>query len=204
MVQRIKRAAADDPAALREVLEEITPAIRFSVGDTLRRRVRSAARSRARHEIEDLTQEVLYALLTRKCRRLQLWDPEKGLSLKRYVELVSRHLVEAFLRKRERRVWDNDPLEAGGFEHLADTAESPEYLVARKETFRAIFALVDAELTRQGREIFRLLVLDGQSVNEVCARMGITQNAVHVWRSRLTERVREAKRRLQRGAFADD
>jgi RNA polymerase sigma-70 factor (ECF subfamily) len=203
-VDFVRRALAGDPAALNELLAVITPSIRYSVADTLRRRVRSVVRSRVRHEVADLTQDVLVALLANDGRRLRQWDPERGLSLRRYVEMVARHLVESFLRKRERRFWENEPIDAGGFEELEDGAESPEHAVAHKELFEAVYALVQSELTRQGRELFELLVVDGQSVPDVCARTGMTQNAVHVWRSRLTARVTEAARRIQRGAVADD
>lgn len=205
MIELIRRAVdEEESAALRELYEIITPSIRLSIADTLRRRVKTVARSRARHEIEDLTQDVLLALLDKRGRRLRLWDPERGLPLNRYVELVSRHLVESFLRKRERRVWENDQIDGEGFSQLADKGESPEHIVERKELLGAVLALVEAELTRQGREIFRLLVLDGLSVHDVCAQTGLTQNAVHVWRSRLTDRIDEATRRILRGALADE
>lgn len=204
MLAIIQRAVRGDPVAMQALLAEITPTIRFSVGDTLRRRTRSAARSRARHEIEDLTQDVLVAFLSRDGRRLLQWDPDRGLSLRRYVELVTRHLVESFLRKRDRRVWENEHLDTGASDHLEDRAESPEGLVERKQLFAAVRALVEAELTRQGREVFHLLVVNGLTVPEVCAQTGMTPNAVHVWRSRLAARVRDALARIQRGAFADD
>ncbi|MFT3773439.1 MAG: sigma-70 family RNA polymerase sigma factor [Minicystis sp.] len=182
----------------------ITPSIRYSVADTLRRRLSTTARSRARHEVEDLTQEVLFALVANDGKRLRAWDPERGLSFKRFVELVSRHLVESFLRRRERRIWEGEPLDGGDFDHLEDVADGPERLVARKELLLAVIALVESELTRQGREIFRLLVMDGLSVPEVCSRTGMTQNAVHIWRSRLLQRTDAATRKIRRGDPADD
>lgn len=204
LVELIKRAVEDDPFAQRELQKILAPAIRLSVADTLRRRVRSVARSRARHEIEDLCQDVLAALYERGGRRLLTWDPERGLSLKRYVELCTRHLVESFLRKKARRVWENDSLDAEGVVDLADAGESPEHIVGHKQLLEAVLALVEADLTRQGRDIFRLLVMDGLSVHDVCERTGLTQNAVHVWRCRLTDRINQAVRRIQRGAFADE
>src|SRR6185437_10466592 len=104
----------------------LIPAIHLSVADTLRRRVGREGRSRARHEVEDLTQDILAALFADGGRRLRLWDPERGLALPRFVGLVSRHLVESFLRRRDHRVWEDRAIDGDDQVAFPDPAESPE------------------------------------------------------------------------------
>lgn len=202
-MELIQKALQREAGAQRELLGRVTPAIRLSVSATLRRHTAGAAQSRVRHEVEDLTQEVLFALFAKDGRRLRKWDPAKGLPLARYVRLVARHLVVSFLRKRDRRVWEDDAVEDE--EALAGAAgDSPERLVGRKEVHAAVLAAVEAELTQQGREIFRLIVREELSVEEVCERTGLSRSNVHVWRSRLVARATEASRRILRGVPADD
>ena len=182
----IRLAVRGGSAAQRKLIELVTPAIQMSVGATLRRHTATMAQSRVRHEVQDLTQEVLCALFANDGRRLLAWDPEKGLSLPRYVGLLSRHLVVSFLRKRERRVWEDERVEDP--DRAADTGESPEGLVGHRELCAAVLAAVEADLTRQGREIFHLLLTERLSVAEVCERTGLAPSTVHGWRSRIAHR----------------
>jgi RNA polymerase sigma factor (sigma-70 family) len=202
-VALVERALASHPIALRALLEVIEPAIQISAAETLRHRMPAASYGRARHEIEDLAQEVLLALFANDGKRLRAWDPAKGLGLPGYVKLVARHLVLSFLRKRERRVWEDEEVDEAvpGSEQSSD---SPEGLTAQKELQLAVLAAVEADLTVGGREIFRRLVVEGQTVSEICEATGMTPNAVHVWRSRLSQRAADARRLLLRGEHADD
>jgi len=196
--QLVHKALQGHPIALRAILEAIGPAVQVSVADTLRRRIPAAAYSRARHEVEDLTQEVLLALFANDGKRLRTWDPERGLSLPGYVKLVARHLVLSFLRKRERRVWEDEPV--NDVEPDAQhPGASPERIAEQKELSGAVLAAVEAELTLEGRKMFQLLIVEGRSVDEVCQATKMTSNAVHIWRSRLAQRADEATRRILQG-----
>jgi RNA polymerase sigma factor (sigma-70 family) len=200
-VELVRRALRGQESAVREVIDLIGPQIQVSVARTLQRRIAASARSRAQHEVEDLTQEVLLALFARDGKRLRAWDPEKGLALPAYVKLVARHLVLSFLRKRERRVWEDEPVDETA---PPEAGEEPESLVARRELYQAVLAAVEADLTPQGRDLLRLLVVEGRAVPEVCAATGLTPNAVHIWRSRLAKAAGEAARRISRGEPADE
>lgn len=204
MIDIIRRALAGEQRAMRALLDEIGPAIQASVSGTLVRRTTSAARSRARHDVEDLTQEVLYALLANDGKRLRAWDPDKGLTLPRYVRLVARHLVISFLRKRERRVWEDDAVIDEEELGATDVAASPERLSEYKEMYEAVLNATEADLTAQGRKVLHMLVIDGRPVADVAAELSVTPNAVHVWRTRLAQRIDAAKRRVFRGTYADE
>ncbi len=201
-IQLVRTALGGDPVALRDLVDALLPAIHVGIGRVLRRRVRASGQSRARHEIEDLSQEVLLALFANDGRRLRAWDREKGLSLAGYVQLVAEHLALSFLRKRARRVWEDEPVddEERGLKH---PGENPEWLVEHKDFQSAVLAAVAAALTQQGRDVFQLLVIDGLPVAEVCAATGLSPNAVYVWRSRILQRAGEAARKLRGGEPAD-
>jgi RNA polymerase sigma factor (sigma-70 family) len=204
MVMLVRRAIAGDHASLREVVEAITPAIHTSVGHTLRRSLPSAVRGSARQEVEDLAQEVLVALFANKGKRLLQWDPDRGLTLPRYVELVSRRIVFSIMRSHRRSPWANEPIDPDDLAQLAGATEGPERSVAQKELLAAVLAVVEAELSKQGREVFRALIFEELSVEEICARNGMTANAVHIWRSRIAQHARAAARRILRGDPWDD
>lgn len=199
----IQRALRGNPLAERQLYDLITPPIHVSVADTLRHRVAASQRSRARHEVEDLTQEVLCALLANGGKRLRAWDPERGLSLPGYVKLTARHLVLSFLRKRERRIWE-DEADEDAAASAEDHGAGPEHLVERKELWEAIVAAVEVDLTQQGRTMLELLIKEGREAAEVCAATGVTPTAVHVWRSRLLARVAKVSHRIRHGEPADD
>jgi RNA polymerase sigma-70 factor (ECF subfamily) len=202
-LELIQRALQGDLAAERELYDLLIPPIQASVANTLRRRVAEANRSRARHEVEDLVQDVLFALFRDGGKRLRAWDPERGLALPGYVKLMARHLVLSFLRKRERRVWeDASDEEAGALPE--DPQAFPERLVARKELWEAVLAAVEVELTAQGRRMLQLLVKEGLPVAAVCEATGTTPTAVHIWRSRLLARVAKVSHLIRHGETADD
>jgi RNA polymerase sigma factor (sigma-70 family) len=199
----IRLALQGDTNAVRDLVRMITPAIHQGVSSTLLRRTSSSHRSRVRHEVEDVTQEVLFALFANRGKRLLAWNQEKGLSFTHYVRLVARHLAESFLRRRARRVWEDEPIDDAS-PGVVDEHKSPERLVGERELYQAVLAAVRAELSPKGLQLFQWLVLEERSVADICQLSGLTQNAVHLWRSRLLQRIDEARLRILHGAVADE
>lgn len=197
-VSLVERAMDGDAAAMREVLEVITPAIQSGVGRTVRRRLPPSLRSAAAHEVEDLTQDVLAAFFADNARRLLAYRADKGLSLHGYAELVASRLAISVLRSRRRSPFTAEPLPPEDLEHVMGKVASPEADFAQQQLRDAVIAGVVATLRPRGREIFRLLVVEEAPVEEVCARTGLRPNAVHAWRCRLRRTAQEVTRRILR------
>ena len=90
----IRRALDGDQTALTELVAMLTPVIHAGVARTLlaRRSLLAGGRD-LRQEVEDLSQDVFLALFARDGRVLRSWQPELGLSLANFVELVAQRLL---------------------------------------------------------------------------------------------------------------
>ncbi|MFT3770348.1 MAG: sigma-70 family RNA polymerase sigma factor [Minicystis sp.] len=197
MRKKIEGAIAGHPPALRELLDEITPAVHVAVADILRRHLPASAWSRARHEVEDLTQEILFKLFEEGGKRLLKWDPDLGLSLNGYVKVISRNEVRGFLRRKQNTtLLTQDSREAEGIDDIALPNDGPALHVEQKELVAAVLAEMDREMTAEARPLFRMLFYEALDVDEVCARVEMTPNAVHVRRSRFLKQATEVTRRI--------
>ncbi|APR79140.1 Hypothetical protein A7982_04487 [Minicystis rosea] len=193
----LEKALSGDSAALRELLRALSPAVHLAVADALRRHISASVWSRARHDVEDLSQEVLCALFAENGKRLLTWDPDHGLSLSGYVKVIARNLVISFLRKRGNTApMQHDSWDEGSFEDTLLLDDGPASQVEKKELVGAVLAEMDRTMTTHARPMFRMLFLEALDVKEVCARSALSQNAVHVRQSRLIQQATEVARRL--------
>ncbi len=98
-----RRALTGDQTALSRLAAMLTPVINARVARTLlARRSLLAGSLDLRQEVEDQTQEVFLALFSRDAHILRSWQPERGLSLERFVGLVAERQVLSFLRSGQR------------------------------------------------------------------------------------------------------
>lgn len=202
-VKLVARALEGDLVAERELLEIILPAIRIAVADALRRRISGPRWSRVRHDVDDLTQDVLFALLKNDGKRLRSWDPERGLSLRGYVKLISKMLVESFLRKRKNtEPWKSGSIEDSAAEAIPHPGKGPLHEVEQRALLSLVIGAMEAELRGDTLALFRMLFMEDLEVNEISARTGMSANAVHVARHRFRVRLNEL-RRMVFGDLAD-
>jgi hypothetical protein len=76
---------------------------------------------------------------------------------------------------------------------------SPESELVSKDLLGALATAVRARLPERGAELFDLIFLQGLPANEVCARTGLSPDAVYQVKSRLQRQVREILSDLGRG-----
>ena len=141
-----------------------------------------------RPEVEDLTQEVFCALFIDDGKILRSWDPERGLSFKRFIGLVAyRQAISILKRRRKMRaeVPMADELLESGTDLSASEHTSVEQKLISKDMLRRVHAAMLEELSPLGRQLFELTIVEERSVQEVCRLMDMSPDAVYAWRSRL-------------------
>jgi DNA-directed RNA polymerase specialized sigma24 family protein len=187
----LERALAGDRVATSALLDAIVPIVRVRVYRSLAARARAARGRDTRQEIEDLTQDVLYRLFRDDARILRTWDAARGLSLLNFVGLVAEREVGRVMKSGRRSPWKDDPSEDDDLQSAAGTTEHPENALAARDSFTQIVSRLKEQLSPIGLEMFRLLVLEERSVEEICDACAMKPDAVYAWRSRILKRARE-------------
>lgn len=192
----VRSGLAGDPAAVRILIDAMTPIVHARVARALLRR--SEARGRdVSPDVADFTQEVFVALFTDDGKALRAWDPGRGLSFYNFVGLLAQRRVASLLRARKRVPWsdetvrDSDPGPAGL------DVESVEAGAASRELLARLLTHLESTLSTRGLDLFQRLYVDEQTVEEVCVQTGLSANAVHQWRRRLGLAAREALEHLR-------
>lgn len=180
-------ALAGDERAIRSLVARLAPVIQARVARIMWSRF---GRTRDLAEaVADATQDVFAALFADDAKVLRTWDPA-GLSLENFVGLVAERHVLSGLRAgsrtgaRERSATEEEILERSG----ADSG--PASTVEKRMVFDAVVARVEAELTPQGQTLFRMLFVEGKTIEAICVEVSMTADAVYAWRSRLLKTVR--------------
>jgi RNA polymerase sigma factor (sigma-70 family) len=187
LVALIRKAAGGDGEAQRVLLKELRPVIHARVA---RRLLRSAGGRDPRQERDDLVQDVLESLIAGGWSRLQQWDPERGASLANYVGLIAERTVSAKLRNKKQSPWTDEPTEADDLDTslgLDQPHPGHEQQIIARDLFGLVLDRAHQQLAKseKGLEMFHLVIVEGRSVEEVCAVMTMTPEAVYTWRRRL-------------------
>jgi RNA polymerase sigma-70 factor (ECF subfamily) len=181
--ERIRAAIAGDATAITELLRAATPVVQARVARALLRRPETRGRD-IHADVADLTQEVFVALFTADGKALKAWDPARGLSFANFVGLLAQRRVSSLLRTRHAQSWADELDQECAYEAVA-TSPLPESAAGSRELLTRLLERLQAELSARGMELFQRLFVSQESVEEICAHMDLTANAVHQWRRRL-------------------
>ncbi|HEX8795107.1 MAG TPA: hypothetical protein VF765_29370 [Polyangiaceae bacterium] len=203
--QLLQAALAGDGSATRDLVELLAPIVHARVARTLLRNPAGRRQNRdLRQEIEDLVQEVFAALLAKGARLLRGWDPTRGLSVENYVGLLTERHVVSILRSGRRSPWTEEATDAPKLDATVGRTESAHREVASRQVLVKLLERMRAELSPMGQEMFQRLVVDEQSVEEVCVAMQMSADAVYAWRSRLAKLARKLHDDIAQEAPASD
>ncbi len=170
----VARIAAGDKEAERAFVRAYAPG------------VRALARRKARAgdpNVDDYCQDVLHNVLM-ALRRGELCDPA---ALGSYVRNAVVYTVQAEYRKRQRRGEDGAAVDT---EQLACT-DDPARVAMRAELARLVQRLIAELSVARDRELLRRFYRDEQSVEEVCAALGIELSHFRRVAHRARERLRQ-------------
>lgn len=196
MQDLLERALSGDPAALRDLIDRLTPVIQKRVARALLARRQGAASGReVRQEVDDFAQEVFFALFEDDAYVLRTWKPEGGLSLLNFVGLVAQRCAQGILRSGKRSPWRDDPTLIENLDR-ADENHGPEIIAASREMLRQVRDRMKEELTPYGWQMFDLLSLRELLPDEVARMTGKSLDAVYKWQSRLHQLARRIRDEL--------
>lgn len=154
----MRASLAGDDAAYRMLLSSLAPALRVAMRGDARRAGLGPA------EVEDIVQETLIAIHLKR----HTWDPEKPVAP--WVTVIARHKVFDALRRRGRRA--EAPIE--DFIEVLPADPEPDPFEGED-----VERMLDHLGARQ-RDIVRSLSVEGASVRETAARLGMSEGAVRV------------------------
>ncbi len=190
----VTSALAGDPVAVRRLVALLTPVVRYRAGLVLLR-LRAGGIVDHAQEVQDLTQEILLQLFQNEGRLLRTWDASKGASLRTFVGLVAQRRAISILRTRpgvERLSDDLSEIEDG-----AAGAPAVDAVLASRQELEIILAQVQARLSPLGLELFYRLLCHQEPVEQICVAMGLSANAVYIWRNRLLKLVQNLAHELR-------
>ena len=183
----VRRALARDPAAVKTLVDRLSPVIERKVASTLWKR--SPGRD-VRQEVRDMTQAVFLSLFEDDGKALRAWDPNRGSPLEAFVALLAHRQVISLLRRGRTSPWPDEPTEFERLERIAPTAMGPEQVVASREHLTALLDRIQEELSPTGLELFQCLIVDDEPLAEVSLKVGKSEQALYQWRSRLLKQIR--------------
>lgn len=168
----LRAANRGDARAYAAFLRAVTPIVRGIA--------RSRAAGLGSDAVEDIVQETLLAIH----RKRQTW--QEDLPVRPWLYAIVRYKVVDALRARGRRV--HVPIE--DFADVLPAEPGPD------PTERADAERVIDALEPRARRIVRAIGLDGQSIAETSAELGMTEGAVRVALHRALRRLAELRGRL--------
>lgn len=164
------------------LVREVLPPIKVEVAVALVRQALPRRRD-PRQDIDDFAHDVVLHLMADGGRVLQLWDPERGLSLAGFVRLVARQRVSRALQGHRGNPWSEDPIDQESVELLADLDAGDRVLESREE-LRGLLERLQAHLNPRGLILFHRIFVEQRPILEVAAELGMTREAVDAWNTR--------------------
>lgn len=155
---------------------------------------------RADTGIEDLVQEGWVELTRSRYAVLLAWRPDGGASLETYVARVAVRTWQDGQRsqarvKRGGRMarTEKDP------DELMQDAQSPEAMVAARESAHRIYSALAEHLPPRGMLVLRLIFTDGLSVAEAAASIEVSEQVIYNWVYKIRTIAKDALERMQGG-----
>jgi len=192
--ERLLRALSGDLRELRSLVETMVPVVRARVVRSLSRYPHAYGSA----EVEDLTQEVFATLFAADAKLLRKWEPERGLSLRNFVGLLTQHRVAELLRGKLLPMRSETSLDESQLRVAQpDPAQDGEGLFTSQDVLKRLLTHLEATLSVRGLELFERLYVKNETVAQICEDTGMSAEAVYKWRSRLAKAARDGVRALE-------
>lgn len=184
----VAQALAGHPSSVRALIDHLAPVVSKRIAAVLWQRTH---RRDVGQEVADMTQDVLLSLFESGGRALRAWNPERGLSLERFVGLLAHHQVISILRRGRTSPWREEPTDGDDLERISVGVITPEAIVGSRERLSRLLDDLRENLSPRGLELFQRLIVDGEDIEEVIATTGLTRDALYQWKSRILRLIRQ-------------
>jgi len=175
----VQRCLAGEPGAWRDFVDRFAGVVRA----VARRYFRLHGRSADGPDVDDMVQEVFYALTRRNYRLLRNYDPTYAFTT--YIGVITRTEVHRDLRKKRPLVGGPDDLETAA-PVQDDAADEVEQLERSELLKRAL-----DDLPPRDAEILRLRFIRGLDYRAIATALGIPEASVGQTLFRAKKRLKE-------------
>ncbi len=180
---QVRRGLDGDAALLRRLVDELMPVVQSRATRALYR-YRPRARD-PQQELSDLVQETFSSLFEDGGRVLRQWDPERGLSLRNFVGLVSQRTIGGILRSGKRTPWPDDPTDPSDFDAAGFGNADPSPRIESRAELATLLDRLQQALSPHALSLFHRLYVLQEDVRTVAARTGMNEPAVYAAKARL-------------------
>jgi RNA polymerase sigma factor (sigma-70 family) len=188
--ERLRELLNGERGSAAPLIEALWPHVRIRVARVARRAGLSPDQRSQGPDLDDLCQEAFLELFGNDARTLRGWDPERGLSLPSFVQLVAERTALSRIKRWKRSHTLGASLDNVEDECAADSVDRPDRRVASRKRFERVLDELSQELSPRGLELFRALFVEGQQTARVCQDFALRPDAVYAWRSRLSKRIK--------------
>lgn len=185
----VHRGLDGDAVLLRRLVEELMPVVQSRAARALHR-YRPRTRD-VQQELSDLVQETFSSLFENDGYVLRRWDPERGLSLRNFVGLVSERTVGGILRSGKRTPWPDEPTDPVDLEHSDFGTSDPSPRIESRAQLETLLDRLQQVLSPRALELFQRLYVLQEDVRTVAERTGMTEQAVYAAKARLERTARK-------------
>lgn len=181
-------ALAGNRQAMTAVVAALRPVVQAEVAMALTRW--GVARTRdPRQDGRDLLQDVFVWLFANDGAALRKWDPARGLPFEGFIGFIARRHIIDRLRSRGATARESSaPPEV--LESHAGATATPEPQVAARQRLDRLLDELRRRVDTRSMQLFDLVYLRDLPVDEVCASVGMTRDALYAWRSRFKHTIR--------------
>lgn len=182
-LQLIKLVVTGDRLSIRELIKRLTPTIQASAAQTLSLFDSKIEPTHTHAELADYCQDIFMHLFENNCKVLMTWDPDKGMTLKSFISLITKRRVISSLRSHKKTNF----LDENIINERLDSLKTPNEQ-SRHSNYNFVVHLIRAlkkTISEQGYEIFVLLFLYEQSIDEISQTTGLSKNSIYVWKNRI-------------------
>ena len=184
----VRKALMSERAALRHLIDRIIPIAKPRIDGVIRRSFRRGHKGISAHMLrEDALQDFLFSLFKDDAALLRDWDPKRSAQLGPYIGAIAAHVALNAVAKHRRRLAHEQSPSEGLIEATASpyAVSSPEGKTAHRELTEALLK----DLTPKDQAKVVAYFFERNSARELAEKFGGTAHAIHVWASRMRERL---------------
>lgn len=177
----IRRVSAADHAAFGPLNRRLLPVMQRYV----RWRMARAVHKLQNLDEQDIVQEVWLALLRNGCHALREWDPRRGLTLEKYVLMITRRVVSHLERhcSVRQRIVATAELELA--DHVPASLLTSEASLCHGIAARQLSDYLSRVLPEKGRLVLASMYAGDLSPEEVAKALGVARQVVYNWHHRI-------------------